>query len=207
MNIEKTKLAWRVSLPFQLHDERGSIIQSWNVQKWENLAYSSAVLYGPPPSGATCYCHQRNNLIECSFPSCSGRDKSFVSVDLSEGWAQENILIENKNTIRGLHGHSSAWLLCSCVYGKMRMGLLDPKTGETEVFEWDVKGNDTYQILVPPGIANGHSVISDVGVFSYFWSVDYRNETQTTFAYNGYGIDWGIEGEPILSERDRNNGR
>ena len=31
--------------------------------------------FGPPPTGGTCYCYQKNDAMHCHFPTCGGRAK------------------------------------------------------------------------------------------------------------------------------------
>jgi len=163
ITMEKTKLAWKLTLPFQHHDKRGSIYQTWNARDWWQEGR-----YGPLPFH----------------------------------WAQENVIVEQYGALRGLHCHSEAWLLMTCLRGEMVIGLLDPKTKETERFYISDLMREKFQVMVPPGIANGHCSLMDGSVFHYLWSVDYRDEKQETYKWDQWGIDWRIE-NPILSERDR----
>lgn len=171
MKIEKTKLAWKIMLPFQHHDERGNLYQTWNDPEW---------------------------LV--------ATDKDDLPW-IPRRWVQENVIIERFGALRGMHNHSAAWLLMTCLHGHVVIGLLDPRTGDTERFEFRVGIDDpaelnTYQILVPPGIANGHSSLWNGSVFHYLWSERYEDEKQTTYRWNGFNIDWGVK-DPILSERDK----
>ncbi len=154
-----TRLLEARRLPFQHHDERGSIYQPWNA----------------------------------AWPT---RDIE---------WKQENVLVERFGALRGLHCHEKAWLLMTCLWGHVIVGLLDPETRETKQFDFlvDADKPETYQLLVPPGIAVGHCSLSDGAVFHYLWSSLYNEEKQTTFKWNAYGIEWRID-EPILSDRDQN---
>jgi dTDP-4-dehydrorhamnose 3,5-epimerase len=62
------------------------------------------------------------------------------------------------------------------------------------------------QILIPPGFANGHLVMSDMGMFSYKQSTLYTGAgTQFTVRWDDpkLNIAWPIN-NPILSSRDKN---
>jgi len=58
------------------------------------------------------------------------------------------------------------------------------------------------QVLVPPGCANGHLVMSDRAIFHYKQST-YYSKNQFTIRWNDpqYGIWWPVC-TPILSRRD-----
>ncbi len=184
IKIEKTKLAWKLTLPFQYHDERGSIYEPFD---WEHRVRVKRHELG--------VVEILNNI---SFHKFSALDDKYKDLN----WAQEKIIVERHGALRGLHSHSSAWLLMTCLHGDVVIGLLNPQTKEIEQFEFVVDHEDIYQILVPPGIANGHCALSSDSVFHYLWSSRYEDEKQETYKWNAYGIDWGIK-EPILSERDR----
>ena len=62
------------------------------------------------------------------------------------------------------------------------------------------------QVLIPPGFANGHLVMSDYGIFSYKQTTLYGGaKKQFTVKWNDpkVGIEWPID-NPILSLRDKN---
>ena len=63
------------------------------------------------------------------------------------------------------------------------------------------------QVLIPPGVGNGHFVLSDHCVFHYKWSYEGKYpdvEDQFTIKWNDpiIGIDWPTD-NPILSKRDK----
>ena len=85
----------------------------------------------------------------------------------------------------------------------------DGKTDTTNNLKYDmfsINDKNRNQILVPPGFANGHLVMSDFGVFSYKQSTLYTGaSTQFTVRWDDkkINIPWPIN-NPILSSRDNN---
>ena len=75
--------------------------------------------------------------------------------------------------------------------------------------DWElftINDKNRQQILVPPGYANGHLVMSDFGIFSYKQSTLYGGPSeQFTVKWNDpkLNIPWPID-NPLLSSRDKN---
>lgn len=112
-------------------------------------------------------------------------------------WHHENVVVERMYSLRGLHTDFKTWKLASCLEGVVRLGLLDTNTMETEVIElWP----DAPQVLIPPWVANGHSVLSELAVFHYLWSRHY--EEHTRYKWDKYGIDWGPSAPWVISRED-----
>ena len=71
---------------------------------------------------------------------------------------------------------------------------------------FNINDKNRNQILIPPGFANGHLVMSDFGVFNYKQSTLYKGASkQFTVKWNDpkLNIPWPID-NPILSLRDKN---
>jgi dTDP-4-dehydrorhamnose 3,5-epimerase len=65
---------------------------------------------------------------------------------------------------------------------------------------------DNHRMLwVPPGFAHGFLVLSDTADFLYKTTDYYAPEHERTVAWNdpSIGIAWPLEGEPVLSEKDK----
>ena len=122
---------------------------------------------------------------------------------------QDDISTSVKHTLRGLHGDSETWKLVSCVYGSLLQVVVDMRESSETYLEYDmfsINDKNRNQILIPPGFANGHLVMSDFGIFSYKQSTLYTGaSTQFTVKWNDpkLNIPWPID-NPILSSRDKN---
>ena len=122
---------------------------------------------------------------------------------------QDDISTSVKHTLRGLHGDSKTWKLVSCVYGSLLQVVVDMRESSDTYLEYDmfsINDKNRQQILVPPGYANGHLVMSDFGIFSYKQSTLYGGPSeQFTVKWNDpkLNIPWPID-SPILSSRDKN---
>ena len=61
-------------------------------------------------------------------------------------------------------------------------------------------------LYIPEGFAHGFVVLSDVAELFYKTSGEYSPESDRGifWADKNLGIDWGIDFEPILSSKDKN---
>ena len=122
---------------------------------------------------------------------------------------QDDISTSVKHTLRGLHGDNKTWKLVSCVYGSLLQVVVDMRESSDTYLEYDmfsINDKNRSQILIPPGFANGHLVMSDFGIFSYKQSTLYGGASkQFTVKWNDpkLNIPWPID-NPLLSSRDKN---
>lgn len=122
---------------------------------------------------------------------------------------QDDISTSVKHTLRGLHGDFETWKLVQCLYGSLLQVVVDMRPNSKTYLQYDmfsINDKNRNQILVPPGFANGHLVMSDFGMFSYKQSTLYTGaNAQFTVRWNDpkINIPWPIE-NPILSLRDKN---
>jgi len=122
---------------------------------------------------------------------------------------QDDISTSVKHTLRGLHGDFETWKLVQCLYGSLLQAVVDMRSDSKTYLQYDIfsiNDKNRNQILIPPGFANGHLVMSEFGIFSYKQSTLYHGkEAQFTVRWNDpkINIPWPIE-NPILSLRDKN---
>lgn len=122
---------------------------------------------------------------------------------------QDDISTSVKHTLRGLHGDFETWKLVQCLYGSLLQVVVDMRPDSENYLKYDmfpINDKNRNQILIPPGFANGHLVMSEFGIFSYKQSTLYKGAgAQFTVRWNDpkVNIAWPIE-NPILSSRDKN---
>lgn len=122
---------------------------------------------------------------------------------------QDDISTSVKHTLRGLHGDFETWKLVSCVYGSLLQVVVDMREDSNTYLQYDmfsINDKNRNQILVPPGFANGHLVMSEFGIFSYKQSTLYQGaKAQFTVRWDDpkVNIAWPVN-NPILSSRDKN---
>jgi len=136
-------------------------------------------------------------------------NKEFYKVLGNIDFKQDDISTSVKHTLRGLHGDFETWKLVQCIYGSLLQVVVDMRSHSPNYLKYDmfsINDKNRTQILIPPGFANGHLVMSDFGIFSYKQSTLYTGAgAQFTVKWNHpkVNITWPIE-NPILSLRDKN---
>jgi dTDP-4-dehydrorhamnose 3,5-epimerase len=124
---------------------------------------------------------------------------------------QGNRANRGANSVTGLHYHlhqADWWYFAE---GHARFVLYDLRDGsatKNEVVERDIEPGQHVGIYVPPGVAHGFSAITDI-TLSYLVDQYYNPADENGLAWDdpALGIDWGVTGEPIVTQRDSTNPR
>ena len=144
----------------------------------------------------------------CFFESFH-RDK-FRDAGLDLNLVQDNHSISQKGTLRGLHyqlaPHAQGKLV-SCIEGEVFDVAVDIRPESPSYRQWvgeTLSADNKTMLYVPEGFAHGFYVMSDRAQVIYKCSDLYHPELERGIAYNdpSIGIDWPLEGRPILSTRD-----
>ncbi|MFV0317025.1 MAG: dTDP-4-dehydrorhamnose 3,5-epimerase family protein [Microthrixaceae bacterium] len=116
----------------------------------------------------------------------------------------------------GLHYHLHQADYWYVPFGHARVVLHDLRRGsETDgntqmidLGEVDGGDNEHLGVYIPPGVAHGFSSITDMAI-TYLVDGYYNPADELGVAWDDPDIaaDWGLDAEPILSERDRSNPR
>lgn len=134
------------------------------------------------------------------FTELTGRDANFV---------QDNHSCSVKGVLRGLHyqiQHPQAKLV-RVVQGAVLDVAVDirrssPNFGQHVVSE--LSSDNKRMFWMPEGFAHGFVVLSDTAEFLYK-TTDYwypQHERCLRWDDTGLGIDWQLQGEPLLSAKD-----
>jgi dTDP-4-dehydrorhamnose 3,5-epimerase len=140
----------------------------------------------------------RGNYVE-SFNS------DFFNQENDIEFIQDDFSTSQKNVLRGLHGDSETWKLVSCPFGKIYLVVADMRENSSTFLQWEaftLSPEAPQFILIPPGFANGHLVLSEIGVFHYKQSTNYGTK-QFTVKYNDTRLNIFWPNIPFIqSERD-----
>ncbi|MBU1082720.1 MAG: dTDP-4-dehydrorhamnose 3,5-epimerase [Spirochaetes bacterium] len=136
---------------------------------------------------------------------CTFSEKEYEE-KLGVKFVEDDISVSERNVFRGLHGDDKTWKLVQCLYGEIFLVLLDCRCENGSCQKFILSDENRLQVLVPPGCANGHYVLSDKAIFSYKQSEYYSGQkNQFTIKYNDPRIPRDFlyrEFFPITSERD-----
>ena len=137
--------------------------------------------------------------------------KVFDNLEIKKDFVQDNHSISKRNVIRGLHCQFSKegqGKLVRCVRGKILDVAVDIRPCShtyLKHFKIVLSEENKTQLYVPPFFLHGFRVMSDEAEVLYKCSSYYSPAEEKTFRYDSHelNIDWGLEENPILSEKDK----
>ena len=134
----------------------------------------------------------------------------FDEAGLIYNFIQDNQSKSKKNVLRGLHLQKQfpQSKLVRCIEGEVFDVCVDLRKGSPTFgkFESTIlsaeKGN---QFMIPKGFAHGFLVLSESATFCYKVDEVYHPEDEVGIAFDDKDISvpWPLDGEPILSEKDK----
>jgi dTDP-4-dehydrorhamnose 3,5-epimerase len=139
----------------------------------------------------------------------SFKQERYESFGIKERFVQDNFSRSTKGVLRGLHYQlkNPQGKLVTVIEGKVLDVMVDTRHGSPtfgqsySIILDDERHNQAY---IPPGLAHGFYVLSDNVVFTYKCTDYYHPEDEVGLYWNdpALGIDWQLDAEPILSEKD-----
>jgi dTDP-4-dehydrorhamnose 3,5-epimerase len=139
------------------------------------------------------------------------RDSRYRELGIDCGFVQDNHSRSVKGTLRGLHLQSAPGQakLLRVASGRIWDVAVDVRPDSPTYKQWvgvwlDAEAH--HQLFIPVGFAHGFYVASDVADVVYKVSANYDPKTETGFSWNDsdIGVEWPLDGAPVLSDRDDN---
>jgi|SRR5687767_4872218 len=137
-----------------------------------------------------------------SFDGLVGREVTFV---------QDNHSMSARNVLRGMHYQvrQPQGKLVRVVVGEVFDVAVDVRRSSPTFGKWvgvRLSAENRRMLWVPEGFAHGFLVLSEHAEFLYKATNFYSPEHDRTVAWNdpAIGIDWPLDGEPLLKPRDAN---
>jgi dTDP-4-dehydrorhamnose 3,5-epimerase len=128
---------------------------------------------------------------------------------ISSNFVQDNhSLSADANTIRGLHYQAppkGQGKLVRCGRGALFDVAVDIRRGSPTYGAWvgvDLTAENGRQLWVPEGFAHGFVTRLPDTEIVYKCTGYYAPEAEGAVRWNSVGIDWGLSGAPVLSEKD-----
>jgi dTDP-4-dehydrorhamnose 3,5-epimerase len=139
------------------------------------------------------------------------QDRRYRAAGLPVAFVQDNLSRSRRGALRGLHfqiQHPQGKLL-QVFRGEIFDVAVDLRRDSPSFGKWfgvTLSEENHRQLYVPPGIAHGFYVSSDAADVFYKCTDYYFPEHERTLLWSDpdVGIQWPLEGEPILSEKDKN---
>ena len=129
---------------------------------------------------------------------------------LSVEFVQDNQSFSVRNVLRGLHYQilQPQGKLIQVMAGEIFDVAVDLRRSSANFGKWigvTLAGGSHRMLWVPQGFAHGYIVLSEHAIVLYKTTDYYAPEHERTILWNdpALGIRWPLEGEPIVSDKDR----
>lgn len=128
---------------------------------------------------------------------------------------QDNHSKSTKGVLRGLHFQAfpkEQAKLVSCIKGEILDVSVDIRKNSPTFGKWiseKLTEENKHMLYIPAGFAHGFVVLSDEAELLYKASNEFSKEHDRGVLWNDpdINVNWGIDFEPILSEKDKNQPR
>ena len=135
------------------------------------------------------------------------RYRELLNIDLD--FVQDNHSRSQKGVLRGLHFQTvnPQGKLVRCVRGEVFDVAVDIRPDSPTYGQWEgviLSEENKTQFWVPPGLAHGFVVLSDIADFEYKCTDYYNPQAEGCLIWNDptVGIEWPIS-DPLLSAKDK----
>jgi dTDP-4-dehydrorhamnose 3,5-epimerase len=137
-------------------------------------------------------------------------EATFASLGLPTRFMQDNHSGSRKGVLRGLHYQlkQPQGKLVRALRGEIFDVAVDLRKDSAQFGEWFgtvLNTENRRSLWIPPGFGHGFLVLSEFAEVSYKATELYAPAFERSILWNdpAIGIDWPIDGEPALSEKDR----
>lgn len=140
----------------------------------------------------------------------SYQKSTFVNNGIKDDFNQDNHSKSTKGVLRGLHYQTNPKAqakLVRCSKGKIFDVAVDIRKNSPSFGKWvgEILSEENKNMLyIPAGFAHGFVVLSDEAELLYKATNEYSPENDRGIRWNDpdINIDWGIDFEPLISEKD-----
>jgi len=135
--------------------------------------------------------------------------RRFAEAGIDLTFVQDNWSRSTRDTLRGLHYQITQpqAKLVQVVDGSVFDVAVDLRQDSPTFGRWygtTLSAENHRQLLIPAGFAHGFLTTSESADFQYKCSEPYHRQSERTLLWNDpeIGIEWPLEGEPLISEKD-----
>ena len=136
--------------------------------------------------------------------------RAMSEAGITQDFVQDNHSRSAKGVLRGLHYQirQSQGKLVRVVAGEVYDVAVDMRRSSPNFGRWTgmrISAENKLMAWSPPGFAHGFYVLSEFAEFLYKTTDYYAPEHERSLLWNdpALAIDWPLDGEPGLSEKDR----
>jgi dTDP-4-dehydrorhamnose 3,5-epimerase len=143
----------------------------------------------------------------------SYNSETFKNSGIDDNFVQDNQSLSSKGTLRGLHFQNPPYAqakLVRVITGSILDVVVDIRKDSTtygKYFSIILTGENKRMLYIPEGFAHGFLALEDKTLIQYKCSNFYNKESEGGLIWNDpdINISWGIDYEPIISAKDKNN--
>lgn len=138
------------------------------------------------------------------------QDARYREAGIAETFVQDNLAKSGKGVLRGLHAQEphAQGKLVQVFQGRVYDVAVDLRVGSPTFGRWQgvvLDEDNALQFYVPPGFAHGYYVMSKDALFGYKTTDTYSPQSEFGVRWDDplIAIEWPLDGEPLLSDKDR----
>lgn len=139
------------------------------------------------------------------------KKSEFTENGIIDEFVQDNHSKSSAHVLRGLHYQAKPYgqsKLISCVRGKILDVAVDFRVNSSTFAKYvkiELSEENKQLLYIPKGFAHGFVVLSNEAELMYKTSSEYAPNADRGVLWNDktINVDWGIDFEPILSEKDK----
>ena len=143
------------------------------------------------------------------------KKSEFAENGIGLDFIQDNHSKSTKGVLRGLHYQAKPKMqpkLVRCINGEIFDVAVDIRPNSKTFGKWVgavLSAENKNMLYIPEGFAHGFVVCSDEAEIVYKAGEEYSAEQDRGILWNDpdIGVDWNIDFEPLLSEKDKNQPR
>ena len=140
----------------------------------------------------------------------SYNQRGMAELGIDEPFVQDNHSCSTRNVLRGLHYQvrQTQGKLVRAILGEILDVAVDLRRSSATFGRWEavrLSEENKRMLWIPRGFAHGFLVLSDKAHVLYKATDYYAPEQERTLSWNDpdLKIDWGVQGEPIVSAKDQ----
>jgi len=132
----------------------------------------------------------------------------YHALGLNDDFVQDSVSFSKKNVLRGLHYDRRMSKLVQVLRGRIYDVIVDLREGSPTHLRWQgfhLSDDEHRQLYVPPGFAHGFLALTADVVFAYKHGALYDAAYEGCVRWDDptLAIAWPLDGEPIVSAKDR----
>jgi len=140
------------------------------------------------------------------------KKSEFVKNGIDVEFNQDNHSKSSARVLRGMHYQKAPYSqakLVRCIKGRIYDVAVDIRKNSKTFGKYvkaELSEENKFMLYIPEGFAHGFVVLSDEAEIIYKASGEYAPQADSGILWSDkdINIDWGIDFEPVLSEKDKN---